>query len=249
MNSQAIRKVQVSDVDRLSKFEPFSRLPAPELETFAAALALSNFKRSEVILNEADLSSGANILLRGIARVTCLGVHGARMTVAFLAPGPMPEFPSPLVSRSNFQCEAYNSCRIGSVSWGDFNRILVDSSASARKIFHDNDLKHRYQMLMRSASFLHLELHDRIGIAPLELCSEFGVEDKRGTLLRIFLTQDDIASLVGSSRPRITDQLGRLQREQLVIRHGRQIIVCVDKLLESLSIRDPARAVRITAPS
>ena len=90
----------MTDVDRLSRFEAFSKLPAPELRTLASALALSDFRRSQIILNENDLASGANILLRGIARVTCIGAHGARITVALLAPGPIPEFPSPLISRS-----------------------------------------------------------------------------------------------------------------------------------------------------
>ena len=230
-----IRNVQVTDVDRLSRFEAFSKLPTPELRTLASALALSDFRRYEIILNDAGLASGANILLRGIARITCLGAHGARMTVALLAPGPIPEFPSPLVSRSGFQCEAYNNCRVGSVSWNDFNRILANSSDAARKTFHDNDMKQWYRMLMRSASFLHLELHERIGLTLLELCSEFGIEDVRGTLLRVSFSHKDIASLVGASRPRVTEHLARLEREQLLIRQGRQIVVCVDKLAASMS--------------
>jgi len=229
------RNVQVTDVDRLSRFEAFSKLPAPELRTLASALALSDFRRYEIMVNDSGLASGANILLRGIARVTCLGAHGERMTVALLAPGPIPEFPSPLISRAGFQCEAYNNCRVGSLSWTDFNRVLAHSSESARKTFHDNDMKQWYRMLMRSASFLHLELHDRIGMTLLELCSEFGIEDTRGTLLRVSFSHKDIASLVGASRPRVTEHLARLEREDFLIRHGRQIIVCVDKLLASLN--------------
>jgi len=231
------RNVQNTDIDRLSRFEAFSRLPAPELRTLASALALSDFRRYEIILNEAGLASGANILLRGVARITCLGAHGARMTVALLAPGPLPELPSSRISRSNFQCEAYNDCRIGSLSWTEFNRALSTYSDSARKILRDNDMKQWYRMLMRGASFLHLDLHERVGMTLLELCAEFGSEDTRGTLLRVSFSHKDIASLVGASRPRVTEHLARLEREHFLIRQGRQILICVDKLRDSLSMR------------
>jgi len=156
------------------------------------------------------------------------------MTVALLAPGPIPEFPSPLISRSNFQCEAYNDCRLGSLNWKDFNRILLQTSETALKNFHQNDLKQWYRMLLRSSGYLNLGLHERIGVTLLELCSEFGIEDARGTLLRVTFSHKDIANLVGASRPRITEHLAQFEREHLLIRQGRQIVVCVDKLGESL---------------
>jgi len=226
--------VQITDLDRLSRFEAFAWLPPSELRILAGALALSEFRRYEVILNEAGLASNANILLRGVARITCLGAHGARMTVALLAPGPIPEFPSPLISRSNFQCEAYNDCRLGSLNWKDFNRILLQTSETALKNFHQNDLKQWYRMLLRSSGYLNLGLHERIGVTLLELCSEFGIEDARGTLLRVTFSHKDIANLVGASRPRVTEHLAQFEREHLLIRQGRQIVVCVDKLGESL---------------
>jgi CRP-like cAMP-binding protein len=45
---------------------------------------------------------------------------------------------------------------------------------------------------------MNLGLHERIAIALLELCSDFGVEESRGTLLRVFFSQKDIANLVGA---------------------------------------------------
>jgi hypothetical protein len=39
--------------------------------------------------------------------------------------------------------------------------------------------------------------------------ADFGVEDSRGTLLRVSFSHKDIASIVGASRPRVTEQLVR----------------------------------------
>ena len=60
--------------------------------------------------------------------------------MALLAPGPIPDFPLLPLSQSGFQCEAYNDCRVGTVSWAD-SKALPQMLRSAFKEFHRNDLK------------------------------------------------------------------------------------------------------------
>ena len=193
-----------------------------------------------MILREVALAQDAHILLAGIARITCRNARNERVTVAMLAPGPIPEFPSLPISQAGFQCEAYNDCRVGSVSWSEFDGITGHSTESAFKQFHRNDLKQWYRLLLRSSSFLNLGLHERIAIALLELCADFGIEESRGTLLRVSFSHKDIANLVGASRPRVTEHLARLEREKFVIRQGRQMVVQVAKLFDSMNAKAPA---------
>ena len=223
-----------TDLDRLSRLKALSWLSPSELALLVGALALANYKRHAVILREVALAQDAHILLAGIARITCLNARNERVTVAMLAPGPIPEFPALPISQSGFQCEAYNDCRVGTVSWDDFDGITVNAHESAFKQFHRNDLKQWYRLLLRSSSFLNLGLHERIAVALLELCSDFGIEESRGTLLRVSFSHKDIANLVGASRPRVTEHLARLEREKFVIRQGRQMVVQVAKLFDSM---------------
>ena len=224
-----------TDLDRLSRLKALSWLSQSELALLAGALALANYKRHSIILREAALAQDAHILLAGIARITCRNARNERVTVAMLAPGPIPEFPALPLSQSGFQCEAYNDCRVGTVSWNEFDGITANASESAFKQFHRNDLKQWYRLLLRSSSFLNLGLHERIAIALLELCSDFGIEESRGTLLRVSFSHKDIANLVGASRPRVTEHLARLEREKFVIRQGRQMVVQVAKLFDSMN--------------
>jgi CRP-like cAMP-binding protein len=87
-------------------------------------------------------------------------------------------------------------------------------------------------------------LHERIATALLELCTDFGVEESRGTLLRVPFSHKDIANLVGASRPRVTEHLARLEREQFVIRQERQMVVQVAKLLDSMNSQVGKRVLR-----
>ena len=81
-----------------------------------------------------------------------------------------------------------------------------------------------------SLTFLGLDLHERLAFVLRQLCSIFGIEESRGILLRIPISQKDLADLVGATRPRVTEQLGKLEREGVVIRQGRQLIVRLDRI-------------------
>jgi CRP-like cAMP-binding protein len=198
------------------------------------AIATADFKKSQVIFAQAALASEAHILLRGIARITCQNARNERVTIAMLAPGPIPEFPSPPLSQFHFRCEAYNDCRVGSFGWNDFNRITAHGSELAFQKFHESDLRQWYRLLLRSSGFLNLGLHERIVLTLLELCSDFGIEESRGTLLRVTFSHKDIAELVGASRPRVTEHLAQLERDQFVLRDGRRFFVQVAKLSDSI---------------
>jgi CRP/FNR family cyclic AMP-dependent transcriptional regulator len=219
-----------TDLDKLSRLKAFSWLSASELKILGAALTSANFRRPRVIVREGAFASEARILLRGIARVTCQNARSERVTDALLAPGPIPEFPSLALREFDFRCEAYSDCRVGSLSWNDFNRITVHNAESASNRFHQNDMQQWYRLLLRSSGFLNLGLHERIAITLLELASDFGIKEARGTLLTASFSHQDIANLVGASRPRVTEHLAQLEREHLVIRQGRQLIVDVDKI-------------------
>jgi len=69
----------------------------------------------------------------------------------------------------------------------------------------------------------------------LDLCEDFGIEDSRGTLLTVSFSHKDIASIVGASRPRVTEHLGQMERDHLLFRQGRQFIVSAAKLSSSLA--------------
>ena len=70
-------------------------------------------------------------------------------------------------------------------------------------------------------------------MALLELSLEFGVQNSRGVLIRITLTQSQLADLVGASRAKVGRVLLDLERREIVVREGRQLAV-VARSLEAL---------------
>ncbi len=223
-----------TDLERLARLAIFSWLTRAEIRSLGASLAMSNFKRGELIFRDSVAPNGARVLVSGIARVTCLNGNHERVTVSLIAPGPLPELPKLSMSRFDFRCEAYNKCRVGSLDWDGFEDVTSNGREAVFNRFHQSDLKYWYRLVRRTSGFFNLDLHERIALTMLDLSEDFGVADARGRLLGISISQADLASMVGASRPRINQHLAQLERDQVLIRQGRRFIVITDKLSNSL---------------
>jgi hypothetical protein len=154
------------------------------------------------------------------------------VTIALIPVGPIAQFPSLPISQFDFQCEAYSDCRVASLSWSDFGRIAGLRSGLAYKTFHQNDLKQWYQCFCVHPVFSVFANASRLPC--FELASDFGIKESRGELLRISPSHQDLADLVGASRPRITEHLAQFEREHLIIRQGRQLIVRADAMEDAI---------------
>jgi hypothetical protein len=165
-----------TDQDLLNRLKPLSFLSTIALLELASGLNSANFKKGEVILPEEALAAGFHVLLRGVAKITCLNRCGERVMLALLAPGPLPEFHSLPVNQWHFRCEAHSDCRVGSMGWDQFDVITKTEPRSALERFHANDLMQWYRFFEGGVSLLlGLDLRTRLVSALLQLCSDFGV--------------------------------------------------------------------------
>jgi CRP-like cAMP-binding protein len=95
------------------------------------------------------------------------------------------------------------------------------------------------ELLYRYTRFQGLNLRQRLAMALLELAQKFGVQDARGTMLILQLTHEDLADLVGASRQKVTEHIKELERQQVILRDGRKLIVMPNRLQEQISIDAP----------
>jgi CRP/FNR family cyclic AMP-dependent transcriptional regulator len=77
----------------------------------------------------------------------------------------------------------------------------------------------------RLLTILLLSFRERLEFILQELARDFGVRDARGLLLRPELGHDDLADMIGSSRPMVTRLLGEMSEQGLVTRCGRNLVV------------------------
>src|SRR5271168_872144 len=80
-------------------------------------------------------------------------------------------------------------------------------------------------VVYRYATFLGMSLRKRLEIVLDELAERFGVPDSRGTLLLPELAQEELAEMIGSSRPMVSKLLTEMTERGLLIREGRRHIL------------------------
>lgn len=80
-------------------------------------------------------------------------------------------------------------------------------------------------VVYRYATFLGMSLRKRLEVVLGELAERFGVPDSRGTLLLPELAQEELAEMIGSSRPMVSKLLTEMTEHGHLIREGRRHIL------------------------
>jgi CRP-like cAMP-binding protein len=218
----------------LGRLKGLSWLSTAQLKNIDDAMSARGVQHKGIIFEERGaLSLDTHILLTGTAEVSHLyGHHGHRSrVVAILSPGVI--FRMPLMPREighNFQWTALNDCRVAELSTESFINISLGILPADYARVADIGNGRLGYLMGRYPSFLGLGLLERVAVALLELALEFGAQDTRGVLIRITLTQRQLADLVGASRAKVGQVLIDLERQKVVVREGRQLAVIVQNL-------------------
>src|SRR5437763_85303 len=94
----------------------------------------------------------------------------------------------------------------------------------------------RISLVQRLARFLAQDLQARVAASLIEVVRGFGVEDTRGHMLSLRITQDTIADLSAGSVRKVNAVLRRFERDGLVRKeHGRIVLPDVGAL-EALAL-------------
>ena len=218
----------------LASLKNISWLTARQLDKLSSALTVSTVEKYGIIFDEQSSPDSAYILLAGVARITCRNRKGDRTTVIMVAPGIVPGFPPPVPGfRYNFRCEAVTPCRIGAIEVESLIEISLGIASADFKRMAASYLGRWDLVQLRCANFMSCTLEERLALLLLELSENFGVPDGKEIRLTVPARHRDLAELTGASRSRITEQLAAFERNNVISRNGRQVVVSRDRL-ESL---------------
>jgi CRP-like cAMP-binding protein len=240
----------MSEVRRLRGLNNISWLTSRQLNRLAAALTMSRVARRGIIFNESHSPESAYVLLSGIARITCRNRKGDRALVMIVAPGMIPGIPPPVIGiKYDFRCEAVTECQIGTITLAAFIEIALGIASADFKRMAASYAGRWDLVQLRCSNFMACTLEERVALILLELSENFGKRNKQGVRLTVPVRQSDLADLVGASRPRVTEYLAQFERDHLIERDGRQLIIRRDRLESFLAGRHlPANCRELKAP-
>jgi len=233
MKPSIVPKTKSSDLKLLGRLKGLAWLSSGQLKNLDDSMTIRNVKHKDVIFEERGArSQDTYILLSGTAELC--RVDGARSrVVAILSPGVI--FRLPMMATGvdhKFRWTALSDCRVAQLTTNSFINISLGIRAADFLKVADSDSQRWGYLMGRYPSFVGLGLQGRVAVALLELSAEFGVQETRGILIRVALTERQLADLVGASRAKVGQVLRDLQRKKIVIRDGHHFAVVTRRLEE-----------------
>jgi CRP-like cAMP-binding protein len=210
-------------------------LSSGQLKDLDDSMTIRNVKHKDVIFEERGVrSQDTYILLSGTAELCHLDGTRSRV-IAVLSPGLI--FRMPLMAPGldhTFRWNALSDCRVAQLTTSSFINISLGIRAADFLKVADFENQRWGYLMGRYPSFVGLGLHGRVAVALLELSVEFGVQETRGILIRVALSQRQLADLVGASRAKVGQVLRDLERKKIVVRDGHHLAV-VRRRLEAMA--------------
>ena len=219
--------VQIKDAYRLS---------ASQTERLAKNLTVKIYKKDEIIVDQDERATLIYLLLSGVVRVS-YNAYERQTIVSLLSPSEFFGLDSlaPDV-RHPFRCDAFDTSAVAFIRPHAFVETLLG-------VRYDNffpafaaTLHSSRESYIRCIRGIGLDVRRRIALELADLADRFGSAEARGVLIKLALSHETLAGIVGASRQQVTQYLNEFDRERIIVREGRRIIVnpkSLHKIVES----------------
>ncbi len=211
----------------LKSCEPLATLTSEQLLKLESHGRIKDLPAKSPIYLSTDSSDSVFVIVDGLAKVCHRTKDGKESILAFVESGEI------FGERAIFETgprdeyvEAIDPCKVLQLPVSIMRQVVesrVDISNALNKVLS----RRRHQIETRLKNLLFLSNRERLIHLLLDLTEQFGVSQGEGIRLRIKLSHQDVANLIGSTRETVTVLLGQLKSEQSVA-GGRQRIVLVD---------------------
>ncbi len=181
----------------------------------------------ETVFFEGQAPEEVLLILRGVATLTYLDSRHRRVLFAVIGPGEICAhahvLPEPL--RGRLRCDAVRDCVVARLDYQRLVELLFGMpfgrfAAGAAFLFGTRDGRLAAPILGRGKP-----LRERLLEVISDLCARFGVPEAQGTLLDLPITHEDLADLTGASRPKVTREVRLLEKEGVLGRDGRRLVL------------------------
>ena len=213
----------------LDRLRRLSWLSQEHLREIADASRMVEVKRGGNVYTPNDNADLVHVILSGMAALT-MTEKSRRVLVGVVGPGDIVGISALLGNRPRpFRCEALSECKVATLASSNFRALMLRDAVTFEKAMQATFGRWEL-MLKRYAQFMMLGARGRIALALLELAERFGVSNDRGRLLPFMVSHAMLGAMVGASRQHVTMQLVEFEREEIVTRENRRLVIHPEKL-------------------
>jgi CRP/FNR family transcriptional regulator, cyclic AMP receptor protein len=223
-----MNQVNVKDLQKLKNLVCFS---ATQLEKLASNLFIKIFKKNEIVFDQDEEARFIYLALSGIVRVSYINSHQRQTIVSLLPAGEFFGIDSLIPEAHHaFRCEAFDECRIGSIKPQAFVEIFLGTPYDHFLRWYTASIHPGRNAYVHCIKGIGLDLRRRLALELLNLADRFGTTDSRGISIALNISHEVLAGIVGASRQQVTEYLNNFDREKIIFREGRRIIVNIERL-------------------
>jgi CRP-like cAMP-binding protein len=219
------------NLKELHKLQRLASFSSAQLEKLAANLVIKTFGKGAIVVDQDADAKFIYLLLSGIVKVSYINSREQQIIVSLLAAG---EFfgMDALLPRAQhaFRCEAFDACRIGIIKSDIFVEVALGTPYKNFINWYTAAIHPSRQAYVHCIKGIGLDLRRRLALELLNLADRFGTTNPRGISIALNISHEGLAGIVGASRQQVTEYLNNFDREKLIFREGRRIIVNTGKL-------------------
>jgi CRP-like cAMP-binding protein len=220
--------VNAKDLQQLKNLSAFS---PTQLEKLASNLSIKTFSKNDIIFDQDQEAKFIYVLLSGVVRVSYINSHERQTIVRLLPAGEFFGMDS-LIPQAHhaFRCEAFDDCNIGSIKPQTFVEIFLATPYDNFLRWYSATIHPGRNAYVHCIRGIGLDLRRRLALELLNLADRFGTTDPRGISIGLNISHEVLAAIVGASRQQVTEYLNTFDRERIIFRQGRRIIVNLERL-------------------
>jgi len=204
----------------------FCDLPAEALQAFEAIKYASAYPKGTVLFVEGQPPRGIFVLCQGTAKLSVCVKDGTTRIVKLSEPGEVLGL-SATVSGWPYAltAETMGPCQVNFVKRDDFLRFLRQFPQACFKAVEGlNEKYNAAWQVVRSLGLSH-SAEEKLAKLLVEWGSKNNEWDKQEPRIRLAITHEEIAQMIGSSRETVTRAFADLRRRQIALVRGATLVI------------------------
>lgn len=212
----------------LKRCDLFERLTPEQAEHLEGRAIMRRFARGDIIYLPSDMARSVLVLASGRVKIKGLTPDGKEFIYAFIEPGEIfGELALVEESPREEFAEALEACEILAIDRDDLFRLMAARPEVSLGITKLLGVRRR-RIEMRLRNIMFRSNRQRVLGVLLELLDSYGERAGTDWRIRLRLSHQELASLIGATRETVTIVLGQLQYEGF-IRVQRRCITILDR--------------------
>jgi CRP/FNR family cyclic AMP-dependent transcriptional regulator len=212
----------------------FCALPAKSLDAFERIKFPSALPRGSVLFVEGQMPRGIYLLCKGRVKLSVNSSEGKTMILKIAEPGEVLGLHACVAGIPyELTAETAQPCQVVFIKRDDFQRFLEQhGDACLRAAQHLSDSCHNAYDMIRAIGLSH-SASEKLARLLLELAQD-GDRTKDGIRVKLALTHEEIAQIIGTSRETVTRLLADFRKKEVAVLKGSTLLVRNKSALERL---------------